>query len=73
MMSDDPLASSQRTLDAVRERRRRQELGPPLSLTDLDLQTFSSVGPADAPMAEAMVRDAAGRRGVDLWNATRGG
>lgn len=73
MPTDDPLAISQRALDRARERRRRQELGPPLALSDLDLLTFSNVGPADAPLAEAFVRDAAGRFGVDLWNARRGG
>ncbi len=72
-MSDDPLASAQRALDAARERKRRAALGPPLNQTEADLATFSNVGPADAALAEAFVRDAAGQFGVDLWNARREG
>jgi hypothetical protein len=69
-MPDDPLASTQRALDAARARKRRQEMGPPLALSDLDLDTLSNVGPTDAPLAEAVVRDAAGAVGEALWNAT---
>jgi hypothetical protein len=69
-MPDDALTVAQRALDAARARKRRQQLGSPLALSDLDLDTLSNVGPTDAPLAEAFVRDAAGAFGEALWNAT---
>jgi hypothetical protein len=64
------LVAAQRRLDAARERRRRAALGPPLSQDEQDLDVLATVGPSDLALAEALIRDAAGRVGADLFGAT---
>lgn len=63
------LTAAQRRLNAAQARRRRQELGPPLALSDLDLTVLSNVGPTDQAEAQAFARDVAGPRAVDLMRA----
>jgi len=69
-MSD--LNAAQRRLTAAQARKRRQQLGPPLQgLDDAALDALSAVSAVDMVTVEAMVRDAAGQRGVDLLRAKR--
>lgn len=69
-MPDDAEAA-QRALNAARARKRRRDLGPPLSADDATLDTLSQVGPESLSEVEAYIRDAAGQRGVDLFRAKR--
>lgn len=64
-----PLGDAQRRLTAAQAKRRRQELGPPLTLSDLDMTVLSNVGPTDQPEVTAFVRATAGQRGVDMLEA----
>lgn len=66
-MSDD--LTAQRALDAARARKRRQELGPPLALSDLDLAVLTNVGPTDQAEALAFARDVSGNLAVDMLEA----
>lgn len=64
-----PLTASQRRLNAAQAKRRRQEMGPPLAVSDLDLDVLTNVGSTDQAEATAFVRAVAGQRGVDLLEA----
>lgn len=63
------LTLAQGRLATAQARRRRAALGPPLALTDADLDVLATVGPTDQAEAGALVRDAAGPKGVDLLGA----
>lgn len=64
------LSDAQRRLTAAQAKRRRQELGPPLALSDADMTVLTNVGPTDQPEVEAFVRATAGQRGVDMLEST---
>ena len=66
------LAQAQRRLTTAKARQRRAALGPPLDVTDQQLDAMAVVGPSDVPAAEAFSRDAAGQKAVDLMRANRG-
>lgn len=63
------LTAAQQRLNAARERRRRQALGPPLALSDADLLVLSTVGPTDQPEATAFARDVSGQLAVNMLEA----
>jgi hypothetical protein len=63
------LTAAQQRLTAAQARKRRADLGPPLSLTSADLDVLTNVGPTDQAEAVAFARDAAGQRAVDLLEA----
>lgn len=52
------LADAQKRLNAARDRARRARMGPPLRLSDADLNTLAEIGPADLATAEALWRAA---------------
>lgn len=54
----DPLAVTQAQLDAARDRLRRARMGPPLNMTDGQLDAAATAGEGDVPLAEAMWRAA---------------
>lgn len=54
----DPLGESQAQLDAATDRLRRAKLGPPLALSDAQLDSLAEVGPTDAPVADVLWRRA---------------
>lgn len=63
------LIAAQARLSAARARQRRLALGPPLALTDADLDVLTNVGPTDQAEAAAFVRAVAGRKAVDMLEA----
>lgn len=63
------LTTAQRRLTAAQARMARQELGPPLTLTDFDMTVLTNVGPTDQPEVTAYVRATTGERGVALLEA----
>lgn len=63
------LAAAQQRLTAAQARKRRQALGPPLTLTDADLDVLSTVSATDQPEAQAFARSVAGQKAVDLMEA----
>lgn len=63
------LSDAQRRLTAAQAKRRRQELGPPLTLSDADMNVLTNVGPTDQAEVTAYVRATAGERGVALLEA----
>jgi hypothetical protein len=63
------LAQAQKRLSTAKARQRRAALGPPLDVTDQQLDALATVGEADVPAAEAFSRDAAGQKAVDLIRA----
>jgi hypothetical protein len=69
----DEAEDAQAALNAVRGRKRRAALGPPLTQIDADLTTLAEVGPHDIATVEAFVRDSAGETGVALFRAEREG
>lgn len=68
-MSSAKLAAAQKRLNAAQNRQRRRQAGPPLRLTDADLDALATVGPEMQAQVEAYVRQAAGQVGVDLLRA----
>lgn len=64
-----PLNASMKRLSTAQARKKRQDLGPPLTLTPADLDVLTNVGPADMPEVTAFVRAVAGERGVALLGA----
>lgn len=68
MASD--LTAAQARLSAQRAKARRAALGPPLAVSDADLDAMAEAGPPDVPTVEAFVRDAAGQKAVDLLRAS---
>lgn len=71
VMPDSKLAAASKRLAAARARQRRQKAGPPLNVTDADLDALSTVSGADLPAVESFIRDSAGQIGVDLFRAKR--
>jgi hypothetical protein len=65
------LTLAARRLAAQQARTWRAKLGPPLALSDADLDRMAEVGPLDTALAEAFLRDAAGQKAVDLFKSTR--
>jgi hypothetical protein len=63
------LSAAQQRLTAAQARRRRADLGPPLTLSAADLIVLTNVGPTDQAEAAAFARDAAGSRAVDMLEA----
>lgn len=63
------LTASMRRLNAARAKRQRQEIGPPLALSDADMTVLTNVGPTDQPEVTAFVRAVAGERGVAFLEA----
>jgi hypothetical protein len=55
-------------LSTAQARKRRQDLGPPLALSDVDMTVLSNVGPTDQAEATAFVRSVA-PRGVAMLEA----
>ena len=64
------LMLAERRLRAAQAKRARQELGPPLVLTDADMSVLTNVGPTDQPETTAYVRATAGQKGVDMLEAS---
>jgi hypothetical protein len=65
------LTTAQARLAAAQARKRRADLGPPLTLSAVDLDVLTNVGPTDQAEALAFARDAAGQRAVDMLGAER--
>lgn len=67
-MPDKPpskLDAAARKLKAAEDAARRKRMGPPLPLTDADLDDLSAITPADIKAADADAR----RHGSPLFNA----
>lgn len=63
------LRDAQRRLTTAEAKRRRAALGPPLTLSDVDLAVLTNVGPTDQAEALAFVRAVAGPRAVEMLEA----
>jgi hypothetical protein len=63
-----PLNASMKRLSTAQARKRRQDLGPPLALSDADMTVLSNVGPTDQGLVTAFVRSVA-PRGVAMLEA----
>lgn len=72
MAKASAVVEAQRKLNEARAKRLRDSLGPPLSLTDEERDRLATggLGVELIPELEAYVRDAAGRDGLALMQAT---
>lgn len=60
---------SEADLAKANARAKRAAAGPPLSQTETDLDALSGVGPERLGEAEMIVRELAGRVGLNMFNA----
>jgi hypothetical protein len=68
----DSLADAQKRLNAAQDGARRRAMGPPLRLSDGDLDTLSGLSDADVAAADALWRAANPGGLADLLDAEPG-